>query len=131
MMTRCGEILTNAKGKIENPFNWCTDYLAIDKDGYNMLPRSDKSCAWCLAGAIHSVEPDPDWRQPCYEFIEAVIKRDYGHLKIDYEHDDTIAEFNDHEDIDHKDIMIAFDKSIELAERNPDITADATRLIIE
>ena len=111
-MGKVTENLIKAKAVISDESYWCTKYLAIGDAGEEFEdPTDPRASAWCMAGAVCKVEPDPDIREKGFLYLESVIRSKYE----DYNLVDTLVFFNDDSKTEHKDVMEVFDLAINLA----------------
>lgn len=96
------EILIAAKAKIDTPEKWAKNAAAYDEHGYPCDRYEGRAVSWCSLGAIDAVI-DPCERHGTWWVREAL--RDIVGL--------SIAEWNDHPDRTHAEVMAAFDRAIE------------------
>lgn len=105
-MTTPREILVAARKRIEDRDRWTQGTLARDSFG-RVTDRDDPSaCKWCLVGAV-SCEGVPGSRElsDAYTILERALPGKFV----------GIAQFNDHEDTIHVDILELLDEAIQEA----------------
>ena len=111
-MGKVTETLIKSKAVISDESYWCTKYLAIGDAGEEFEdPTDPRASAWCMAGAVCKVEPDPDIREGTFLYLESVIKSKVE----DYDQDNGLVDFNDDSKTEHEDVMEVFDLAINLA----------------
>ena len=111
-MGKVTETLIKAKAVISEESYWCTKYLAIGDAGEEFEdPTDPRASAWCMAGAVGKVEPNPNIREGAFLYLETVIKSKYE----DYVPYDGLVDFNDDSKTEHEDVMEVFDLAINLA----------------
>ena len=74
------ETLKAAREQIVTEDRWCQNALAIDKDGFQISPRADKACRWCIIGAIEAVQENMDITCKTIAFLDKRLGCDVEHF---------------------------------------------------
>lgn len=97
------DTLRAARALIERPERWTQGAMARRADGLRCRHEDDAACRWCTSGAVRRVAQSG-------EEAAAALRRLYEVMKT------TPPDFNDSHT--HAEILAAFDRAIEIAERS-------------
>ena len=113
-MTNAITHLRTAKLILGSPEAWCKNSFAKDRNGaecFYVEPEKEGACSWCMIGAMELAahrlgtegyrDAAPEWKA-----LKDIISAKVG--------EPTIAEWQDHMDRTHVEVLKAFDDAIEL-----------------
>ena len=107
-------ILVEARETLSEESAWTRNEWAINEDGQKCTPGSQFAVAWCAVGACQLAEwnifPDAGWRAEdarsrAIRKLTQVLK-DWGEWR-------SVTEYNDSENVSHKQVLALFDEAIE------------------
>lgn len=78
IIMKVSETLEKAWALIEDPAHWCTDLLAMDKDGGFVAIDSPKATRWCAFGAVFAVNNCRDFDSPAAQVLNRVAKKHFN-----------------------------------------------------
>lgn len=104
---KTSEILIKAKSLIDTPEKWTTETLARNSAKKPVGFDSEEAVCFCSLGALHRIFEDMGDENSALHF-----NKSKNYLRMGTQHQ-FIAHFND--DATHEEVMVAWDKAIELA----------------
>jgi hypothetical protein len=98
------EILRAARKKIEKPECWTKDRAARRIDGKGTYEQDPRAVCWCMTGATAAVDLDDAGCSADTYLVMAVGEQ-------------FVPDWNDDPSRTHAEVLAAFDRAIELAEK--------------
>lgn len=72
------KLLKKARKLIKDFDNWTDGPEAVDRDGRECNPRSNKAIAWCAIGALDAITKDADLIISTHALLDRVANELYG-----------------------------------------------------
>ena len=114
MTTR--EALEGVRKLLSSENRWCQYEMAQTNDGSSIHPQHSDACAWCLMGAVSHICGGGLGEDSPIDDILSVNRK--LRLALSALHPDvrgTVADWQDHHDRKHSDVLAVIDRAIDLS----------------